>query len=553
MSSVNSSCNQTNDEASLQNGDFSNITIFSDAGSDTTNPDSFGNTLRQLVDRKYLIPVHEPHFRSDADNQRVAEHLATEKLQSFGTLKGQEKAQFEKTVREILEGWRFGPKTGTQELSRRMTTGLSRGSGKKRPLSSTLPEGKVEGQKRRLGNNGGTLTDGQPHTESADLMPDLTVSFPSSSQVPATHDSLMQGDYLRINYDRLAMLVRLRALASKAGTCISKVTAEVYSKILDRMEKDILDASSLSPRHLCPDDEGRGPCIATRDILSDASTLANLVGSIGTAEPAMIDVDNVFKGMIRSRRTIDDGEDEGGFSNDEPSEDGRATDGEDQGHETWEFNDAAALDESGPIRQHLLLLAEHSMGFLTCHQRVASSEESWSVPFNLLVNNIRLTVLFETIRSRYGRAAVRLARILHEKGKLDEKALASRTLLAQKELRQALAAMHRSGFLELQEIPRDNQRQPARTMFLWFFDPQRCALNFVDSTYKTMARLVQRMQYERESAKGVIAKSNRSDVIGREEEFLTKKELIAMRKWKSKETQLYGELSRLDDLICLMR
>lgn len=176
-----------------------------------------------------------------------------------------------------------------------------------------------------------------------------------------------------------------------------------------------------------------------------------------------------------------------------------------------------------------------------------------TVDFRHLVRQLKETELEDVITSRFGTLALRLVRILLEKGKLDEKQISNLALVRQKDIRVTLTAMHQAGFLELQEVPRDNSRNASRTMFLWFFDPERCRQMVLEDMYKTMARLLQRAASEREYMRPLLDKAQRTDVVGKEEIYLSQEEQRALRATLEEEEKLLGQVMRLDRQVELLR
>ncbi|KAG9566535.1 hypothetical protein KCU97_g16644, partial [Aureobasidium melanogenum] len=136
---------------------------------------------------------------------------------------------------------------------------------------------------------------------------------------------------------------------------------------------------------------------------------------------------------------------------------------------------------------------------------------------------------------------------------LDEKQVANFSLMRQKDIRSILTAMHEQGFVEAQEVPKDNTRQPSRTLFLWYFDPERCRQLLLQRTYKAQARLIQRMQHEKDVVSEVIQKAERLDVVGHEDEYLTAGDKQVLRTWREFEEKLLTQLARQDDLVALLR
>ena len=206
------------------------------------------------------------------------------------------------------------------------------------------------------------------------------------------------------------------------------------------------------------------------------------------------------------------------------------------------------------IRAHLLLLSSHPVSFLRYIPRTSSTSEKWSVPYSHLSHTLLHNLITNLATTRFGSTSTRLLNILAEKGKLDEKTLCTISLIPQKNMRSLLTSMHTAGLLELQEIPRDaNNRAPSRTTFLWYFEADRARAKVLDETERAMARLLQRAAVEREGMEGLLAKAERSDVRGREDEFLSKGELQALREWEGKEDRIWGQLGRLDDMVGILR
>ena len=206
-----------------------------------------------------------------------------------------------------------------------------------------------------------------------------------------------------------------------------------------------------------------------------------------------------------------------------------------------------------PLTQHLLLLAHHPYKFLHHLPATISADEAWSVDIHALSKHLLIHSLTRTVTAKLGPLAARLVRILQQKGKLDEKTLTSLSLMNQKTMRTLLSELSSEGFIELQEVPKDTQRAPMKTMFFWFFDEERCRKRVLDMTYKTMCRLLQRITVERAKVKETVEKSERVDVQGHEDEFLGEGEKEALAGWRAKEERLLGELGRLDDLVAVLR
>ena len=90
-------------------------------------------------------------------------------------------------------------------------------------------------------------------------------------------------------------------------------------------------------------------------------------------------------------------------------------------------------------------------------------------------------------------------------------------------------------------------------MYLWFYDQQRCRQLLLTDTYKAMARILQRIKVERAKVQTVIDKAERTDVVGHEEQYLSKMERQALRDWSQTEEKLLIQLGRQDNLVATLR
>ena len=359
-------------------------------------------------------------------------------------------------------------------------------------------------------------------------------------------------------------------LVEFAGRTIGLATAGVYAHVLSALEPKVQACreepeSSTEPGldidiHFLPQ-------VSTAELVSTIRDSPELASALGKPDDGRLDMaqfdhpkkrrkkERCSEAAIDGEIVLDEAEASGSNDNDNVSD--ASSDPENSRSAIDVEIDALPNSRSNPhfdaIRNHLLILATHPLRFLHHIPKTSTLPERWTLDYPTLMNNITRQLLLETIRSRHGLPAARLTRILFDRGKTDEKVLCSISLLAQKTMRSYLLPLHEAGMIGLQEVPRDNSRNPQRTNFLWFFDPERCKAKILEETYKTMARCLRRLRVEREKVKGTIEKASRSDVVGREEELLGVQELEALNVWKEMDEKTWGEVLRLDDLIASLR
>jgi DNA-directed RNA polymerase III subunit RPC3 len=180
----------------------------------------------------------------------------------------------------------------------------------------------------------------------------------------------------------------------------------------------------------------------------------------------------------------------------------------------------------------------------------------WKVDFRTLSETLLQDHLEATVQSKFGAEgskAAKVIRVLFSKGKLDEKQVAQFAMYRQKDVRVFLTHLQEAGYVDCQEVPKDNSRTVNKTMFFWFYDQDRCRKMLLSDTYKAMARVLQRIRVERSVIQPVIDKAERLDVVGREEEYLTTIEKEALKDWSNVEEKLLAQVSRLDDCVAIIR
>ncbi|PYH28844.1 putative DNA directed RNA polymerase III subunit Rpc82 [Aspergillus neoniger CBS 115656] len=458
-------------------------------------------TLKILASHGYIFRVRDAQFQSYADNALDAER-AIKSRPDVKQLKGK------KLDETVLEG------TLTL-LKERLDGDLTRG---------LMHNGLPRGAKRRHGAGSADASNKKARMDYANADED-----DDEEEENEWSDDEMGGDttpmelatVVRVNYEKLDVALRNRRFLDLAEMNSSPATAQVYEGLLRRIEyqtKQCRDSAEI-PREGEEGEQYSVP-IALSAVTEEVDPQLDLAGSIGPMEiPQAINK--------RGKRPLED------------SVNGTDREGSEAPSRTYE------------VDQHLSLLSQPPYNLTS--KRLLSGLITWTVEFRHLARKLRHLELERMIEARYGDVALRVIRVLHAKGKLDEKRLQEISLLPFKDLRQVLASMQSGGFVDLQEVPRDAQRQPSRTIYLWYYDPDRIRSSILEDTYKAMSRCMQRLRFERNRLKEFLEKTERSDVKGNEERYLSQAELTLLEQWKAKEALLLGEVARLDEMVAVMR
>ncbi|KAJ5775924.1 uncharacterized protein N7511_000935 [Penicillium nucicola] len=492
-------------EQAETNGDHEEEAVETNGNhSSSQKPARLHPTLKSLASHGYIHRVREAHFQSPNDNWLDAQRIVSGRPDVKAMKGKQQQAEIEEKAKNMVK--------------ERTEGDLSRGL-----MFNGLPQGvkrKFEGTSASKAENGTNGVNGDHAEDEQDEENDWSEDEDGIDSAPMDSNLIV-----RVNYEKLDVALRNAQILELARQYAPPTSLEIYDCLLRRIEYQTprcRDTYEI-PREGEEGEQYSAP-IQLSAIVDDVDPNLDLTGCIGPMNPTST-------ASNRRKRPLDD--------------EANGVNGDDHGDESTEVNRAYQID------QHLSYLSQAPFNLTTKHN--IGGLDTWRIAFRGIARKLRHLELERMIESRYGDVALRVIRVLHAKGRLDEKRLQEISLLPFKDLRQTLASMQKGGFVDLQEVPRDAQRQPSKTIYLWYYDPDRVCSSILEDTYKAMSRCLQRIKFERERERDFLEKTERTDVKGHEEEFLSEAELEHLRNWKAKEALLLAEVSRLDDMVAVFR
>ncbi|KAG8863734.1 RNA polymerase III subunit C82 [Tulasnella sp. 330] len=214
------------------------------------------------------------------------------------------------------------------------------------------------------------------------------------------------------------------------------------------------------------------------------------------------------------------------------------------------------------IRDYLTLLTNadddntatgRAAAFMAGATSGADGQGKVTVEFEVIGTRLKQKAFEGALRDRFGDDAVKVVRILLDKGKLDEKHLAKISLMAPSTLRSLLTKLSTASLISLQEIPRGADRaNPKSTIFLWYIDLPKAYANLLSHTYQTLANIVAISEHEQTQVRAILDKRDRSDVNG-DERLLGRGEREALRAWEDKRDRLGILAMRVEEMIFVLR
>ncbi|ORX77928.1 hypothetical protein BCR32DRAFT_270338 [Anaeromyces robustus] len=182
-----------------------------------------------------------------------------------------------------------------------------------------------------------------------------------------------------------------------------------------------------------------------------------------------------------------------------------------------------------PIVDYLETYRLDSVKFLT--KDADRGNGDYYINFKEINNYMKIDLIGNSIKEKYGKNSMRLWKILLDKGKFDEKQIAKVALVSHVEARKCLFELLNAGYTYLQEIPKTIDRNTMRSTFLWYTDMNKVEEQLISECYKVLINLKKRRKIEIEKLSKLIEKSERDDVK-KDKNLLSEAEIFALEELK---------------------
>ncbi|THH10267.1 hypothetical protein EW145_g1436 [Phellinidium pouzarii] len=176
------------------------------------------------------------------------------------------------------------------------------------------------------------------------------------------------------------------------------------------------------------------------------------------------------------------------------------------------------------------------------------------VELEIVCRRLRRRVLEAVARERYGDEAVRIIRLLLANGKMGGDQIAKVAMMAATAVRPLLTSLSADSLVSLQEVPKGADRNPQRTIYLWYVDLRKAYSVLIGNLYKTLFNIGMRRRAEEEdtTVKAVREKSERTDVC-EDSSLLSRTEREVLRQWEERRDKLTVLETRVEEAVFILR
>lgn len=452
--------------------------------------------LYQLLKSGYLKPLFERDFFPPEDlDIEAQEALKTSDSRFFGDLKGKVKKEFEDEVHNLKRKWRDehdpGAAIASFTDSKRSGPPVGTHPHKRQKISDKTTNG-VNGSYSNIGEHFATRLSGEL--------------------------------VLEVNYAKMNVALRNNRLVDLAALYIGNTTSKVYEAFLRQLEGECPRLYDEFENYSSETAEtNSGPSVTISQTL--AMIDANLDLAAGLA-------DDDYSSLVSKEE--DDFKSDSGIGVEEDTDDSRGA---------LDANERRIL-----VERHIKLLCKNPRHFAEWYRG-----QEFKVPFRRVTHCLIQNEIEKLICSRFGQVGALVIRVLWACGAMDAKQIANICMHSIKQVLESLGSLKEAGFLVNSDMPKGMRYTTGSVVQLFSFDPDVARQLVITDTYKTMSELLRRMNFEKTKIQAVIDKAERTDVVGKEEQYLSKGERTALVEWKRTEEKLLAQLNRLDDVIAVLR
>ncbi|QDS76906.1 hypothetical protein FKW77_004129 [Venturia effusa] len=482
--------NEPNKHDSPQKGSVNGDTLAEDMQAETLSGEKVEAAIYKLLGSGILLPCQIRQFWPRYDLNQEAE--TTVKLSSFpsGCSTKREKDACAKETGVLLRKWR------DESLNFVKGAGVTiEHNDRKHGMQDV--EANVSSKRRKTANG---VNGTEVHSDSR-LNANLEIS---------------------VNYEKCNVILRTVQLSRWAARQVGNTTSRVYEAALKVLEAKILRCHDPIAEKKESDPKAPKDHFYNYDDLSPPLTAKEV--------SALLDKTiNLDQGLYRAEVNGINGHSESAATT--------------NGH-------VMALPERiTKIEQHLTVLCTDTRDFVV---REAGSD-SWRIPLQSLTQKLIQAEVENTITARFGKLAAASTRILNANGVLDVKQIAQLAIVKPDQVQMAVTPILEAGYISAQELPRDNNRTVERSIWAYSYNIVHARQRLIDYTFKTMARLLQRLEHERGRRRTVLEKAARTDVASNEMKYLKPAEREALRRCREIEEFLDRYIIRLDELVATVR
>ncbi|KAF6265727.1 hypothetical protein COO60DRAFT_870422 [Scenedesmus sp. NREL 46B-D3] len=176
---------------------------------------------------------------------------------------------------------------------------------------------------------------------------------------------------------------------------------------------------------------------------------------------------------------------------------------------------------------------------------------TFTVNMHAVLDRCRLLQLHAVLSDKFGIHGLRVFQTLLMRGQLEQKQVADTVMQPHKETRELLYRMLRAGYVQMQDIPRTNDRAPTRCFYTWHIDIDAVFSKLAADLYHAAVNLHTRRSHEMQKHSELVELVESARAAGQLNFNMTDGQRRALERLNKVSTALDTSLLRLDGMIAL--
>ncbi|KAJ2299457.1 RNA polymerase III subunit C82 [Coemansia sp. RSA 2706] len=175
----------------------------------------------------------------------------------------------------------------------------------------------------------------------------------------------------------------------------------------------------------------------------------------------------------------------------------------------------------------------------------------YRINFERAAMMLRDECLDTLVMNKFGSPHARIVRALRDKQKLDEKMMSELAMMPMAQCRERLHQLTLAGYVDMVELPRTADRNPSRTAYLWYVNPQKQAGAALRGALQGIINVMDRLDQETGMRASLLAKSQRKDIVAGLAQ-LSQNERTALNAINEYKQRIDVATIRLDSMVLLL-
>lgn len=180
----------------------------------------------------------------------------------------------------------------------------------------------------------------------------------------------------------------------------------------------------------------------------------------------------------------------------------------------------------------------------------------FTINATVMIDILKQKAVESIVLNKFGALSLRIWRLLLTKKLVEQKQISELAMIPVKDTRDRLYKMLSKDIVQLQEVPKLADHQPAKTFYLWSVRREQVNLLLVNEIYKAMHNMKLRLFHHLELSADVLNKAEEEEKLqaqGTNISVLSNQDKQALQRLKTIQDLLLNSMLQLDETLMIIK